>query len=286
MAFPTPNLSLSSVLRAYTGNTTGSMNSLRGVTYYDSAGATYNAPAIGVLFPLLQTFGGRYSFNPTPQVINVVSGTTTVSPPGFPWPNPLRVLIQLTGGGGGAGGNGGSYISPVGAGNNSGGAGGGGGGGEYSSQTFTYVSGQSINITLFPLGGAGGGGGGGSAGFIVGQPGNGGAVGTNASVTFNGNTLLAIGGQGGGGGGPANVSSAGSGGSGGAGGGSGPGAGSNGNNANQYFGASGGVCGAGGTNGSGGGSSNQPQNSGGGPAAGLQGGPGQNGSIIITWYYI
>lgn len=61
MAFPTSNLYLSTVLQAYTGVTAGSMSSLRGVNYYDSTGVTYNAPAIGVIFPLLQTFGGKYS---------------------------------------------------------------------------------------------------------------------------------------------------------------------------------------------------------------------------------
>lgn len=286
MAFPSTNITLKQVCDAY--GVASNMGALSGKSAYDTSGNPFTVPNASPGNNInLAFFSGRYSFNPTPQVINVVSGITTVSPPGFPWPNPLRVLIQLTGGGGGAGGNGGSYVSPLEAGNNSGGAGGGGGGGEYSSQTFTYVSGQSININSFPLGGAGGGGGGANAGFYVGHSGNGGAVGTNASVTFNGNTILAIGGQGGGGGGAANVSSAGGGGGGGAGGGSGPGAGNNGNSANQYNGAFGGVCGAGGSNGSGGSSLDQPQNnSSGGPADGYQGGPGQNGSIIITWYYI
>jgi hypothetical protein len=61
MAFPPTNLSLSDVLESYTGITTGSINNLRGVTYYDSNGGSFNAPAIGVLFPLLQTFGGKFA---------------------------------------------------------------------------------------------------------------------------------------------------------------------------------------------------------------------------------
>lgn len=61
MAFPTTNLFLSTVLQAYTGITTGTMNNLRGVTYYDSNGGIFNSPAIGVNFPLLQTFGGKFA---------------------------------------------------------------------------------------------------------------------------------------------------------------------------------------------------------------------------------
>lgn len=59
MSFPfaTTNLRLSTVLTAY-GITNGSMNSLRGLTIYNSDGTTIVAPVTGN-FSLLQTFGGR-----------------------------------------------------------------------------------------------------------------------------------------------------------------------------------------------------------------------------------
>lgn len=61
MAFPTTNLSLSDVLESYTGITIGSMNELRDVTYYDSNGGVFKSPTLGVNFPLLQTFGGKFA---------------------------------------------------------------------------------------------------------------------------------------------------------------------------------------------------------------------------------
>ena len=75
MAFPTSNLSLSSVLQAYTGNTTGSMNSLRGLTYYDPSPPFTSGiiPPIGGLFPLSLLFG-KYSLNHAPTTVENTSG--------------------------------------------------------------------------------------------------------------------------------------------------------------------------------------------------------------------
>lgn len=58
--FPSNNLKLSTVLQAYYIGTTGSMSDLRGVTCYDSNANVFYAPAKGVKFSLLSTFGGKF----------------------------------------------------------------------------------------------------------------------------------------------------------------------------------------------------------------------------------
>ena len=158
MAFPTSNLQLSTVLQAYTGITAGTMDSLRGVTYYDSSGITYNAPAIGVLFPLLQTFGGKYSLSPAPFLQNITSDVSKLLPPAGR-PIPTRFTTTMTGGSGGGGGGGSGVFSGGGDGSTTPGSiggvagtvntGGGGGGGWNAGQG--QPGGSGIVIIRYPI---------------------------------------------------------------------------------------------------------------------------------------
>ena len=267
MAFPNPittpgaTLGLKQVCDAY--GVTYDMNNLRGVTYYDSAGVTYNAPGTGIIFPLAGTFGGKYRLNPTPLLNQPVTSTPIALPAGRP--TPTQFNITLTGGSGGGGGGGGAFIAYGG-----GGGGAGGSGATVSTGILTYNSGLFSALTIsFPTaggtanwGGAGGGGGGSSGGPL---PGSGGAgvAGASGILNYDGITYTAGGGAGGGGGGYGDYTNQGSAGSVGAGGTASPS----------------GITGTAGGGGAGGGGGFPDGNNG---AAGTA---GAGGSVSISWYF-
>jgi hypothetical protein len=278
MAFPTSNLSLSTVLTAY-GKT--KMSELGGLYYYDST-PPYTQRIIPNTNIALSIFFGKYWYNPADSRQDYTSRASVTIPPYV-----IRFTVELTGGGGGSGGCGGGFSDF--AGQNQGGAGGGGGGGGFTSGIYVVTdSNRSLNIALTtPNGGAGGAGGSGSAGTRNGRPGSSGNPGSSAIFIFGSVSLTANPGSAGGGGDYAMVGNAGNGGVGGAGGivsTAGPGgtatAGNAGGNSNQYNPAPGGLCGTGGTNGTGGTSPTGTQSD------GPQGSPGDMGSIFITWHYI
>jgi len=267
MAFPNPNttpgatLGLKHVCDAY--SVAYDMNNLRGVTYYDSAGVTYNAPGTGVIFPLAGTFGGKYRLNPSPLLNQPVTSTPIPLPVGRP--TPTQFNITLTGGNGGGGGGGGAYIAYGG-----GGGGAGGSGAIVSTGNITYDAGLFAALTItFPTAGGtgnwsanGGGGEGHSIGPPYGQGGGNGVAGQSAVLTYNSVTYTAGGGAGGAGGGGGAYSEGGPG---------APGAG--------------GTASPSGTNGATGGGG-----AGGGPGFpdgnnGNAGTAGTAGSVSISWYF-
>jgi hypothetical protein len=272
MAFPTSNLSLSTVLAGY--GRTGGINGLRGVQAWNSNGTSITAPSTGN-FSLLTTFGGRYPYNTNPRG-QLFTGTNMAVPTGA-----IKFVVVLIGGGGGGGGAGGSYDTnilgiPV---RNSGGAGGGGAGGGlcvtpvlmYNASSF-----QNASVT-FPIGGGGGQNGFGGNNTADGIGGN---SGTQASFTYNGQTYAATGGVGGGGGQRGTIDREGGNGGGGSPGGSFSGPGTT---SPQSFN---GANGSGRTAGFSGGGTSEGQGGNGADRGGGYGNNGGNGAIYITWYFI
>jgi len=276
MSFPfaTTDLKLSTVLTAY-GITNGSMNSLRGVTVYNSNGTTIVAPQTGN-FPLLQTFGGRFSLNPVLFTVTISStGNVTIPSPATGRPPPVAFFLTLAGGGGGGGGAGGDYKTNI-LGIDvfrAGGQGCGGGGGAYLQTTrIPYTSGNNITVNSIPTGGNGGQGGFGGNDT---SDGSGGSSGVSASVTYQGQTFIATGGSGGnpgfkgqsgGGGSDANQPVA--------------GGSFSGTNISDSSNGSVGVVRTGGTSGGG-----RVIGKGGDGGQGGSGSPGTSGTILISWYF-
>jgi hypothetical protein len=287
--FPSSNLSLAQVLLNYNiqgGSSFSSMNELRTLYYWDSAGTMFQIPPTGN-FSLSSLFG-KYSYDPSSFSIYYTSPTNIVIP-GLR-PPPKRFDISLIGGGGGGGGGAGGYSC---AGDNRTGGGGGGGssGVIFSASSINYIGNLFGPITYGNAGGLGGGGGGvgcppnPAAGNQAGGGGNGNPGGTT-SVSYNGVTYSAAGGNGGGGGGPAGYNG---------------GAGSSYEGSRGGAGVSAGSGSVAGTQGTGfvqnpgnGGISPSPfgiygngGNAGGGSVGGGSGGSnGVAGILIITWYFI
>jgi hypothetical protein len=191
MAFPSSNLSLTTVASAYNINPK-SLNGLRGLSYYDGppgyAGTVI--PPVGVTFSLSALFG-KYPYN-TNSLTQQVTTTTISLPAGRN--TPTGFSLSLVGGGGGGGGGGGRYNDGI---TNNGGGNGGGGGGAASLTTniLPYVSSAFSTISI-SLPTAGNGGGGGFGGLNT-ADGSNGSNGTSATVIYNGVTYSA--GAGGGG---------------------------------------------------------------------------------------
>jgi hypothetical protein len=247
MAFPTTNLSLSTVLQAYTGITTGSINNLRSRYYYTPSNPPSTLQQVGTTGSIsLGLFLGKSVYTGPLQITQIITSTGPITfPPNTPLPVRFSFTLEGGGGGGGGGGAGGFHPSAI------GGQGGRGGGGALINiNDASYSTSLPINISSLGSGGAPGG------------PNASGTSGGDTILTYNNVTYTAGGGGGGGLGG----------------------AGSNGPGA---FGTSGnpGVASPSGTNGGvnnggGGGPGGTPNNN------GLAGFPGGPGSISITWYYI
>jgi len=273
MSFPfaTTNLRLSTVLTAY-GITNGSMNSLRGLTIYNSDGTTIVAPVTGN-FSLVSTFAGRFSLNPAAfTTVPSSTGNVTIPSSATGRPPPVAFVLTLAGGGGGGGGAGGDYDF---FGNfKAGGEGCGGGGGAYlQTSRIPYTSGNNITVNSIPT--AGNGGSRGNNGGSNPGDGSGGSAGETASITYQGQTFFATGGSGGnpgfkgqsgGGGSPANQPVA--------------GGSFSGTNISDSSNGNAGFVRTGGTSGGG-----RIIGKGGDGGQGSDGSPGIPGTILITWYF-
>jgi hypothetical protein len=247
MAFPSTNLFLSTVLQAYTGITTGSMNNLRSKYYYTASNPPSILQQVGITGSIsLGMFLGKTTYTGPFQVTQTITATGPISYPANA-PLPVRFSFTLTGGGGGGGGGGqgGYHPSAV------GGEGGRGGSGALINiNNSPYSTTLPINVTALGNGGSPGG------------PNASGTSGGDTVITYNNVTYTAGGGGGGG------LGGAGS---------DGPGAFGTGGNPGVATpsGTNGGA-----NNGGGGGFGGTPNNS------GTPGSAGGSGSISITWYYI